>query len=501
MGNASRQPESAANDSSWRRPGAVLLVSCYELGHQPHGITLPKAFLERAGFAPATMDLAVEPFDVAKVERARFVAISVPMHTAMRIGEGVARRIRDLRRNAHICFHGSYAVLHAEHLGAGLADSVLGGELEQRLVELVQSLELTALAGANVDRSSAALTNRAAASVQRSAGQQATESAVSVLDGLDFPVPSRAAVPALQHYAHLVHGDKHVVAGYTEASRGCLHRCRHCPLPALYDGRLFIVPQDVVLEDIRNQVRFGARHITFGDADFLNGPAHALRVARAVHEEFPDVTFDYTAKVEHVLKHAKVVCQLGELGAVFMVSAVEILNDRILEILDKNHTHRDVTEALQITHDAGSPMRPSLMPFTPWTTRDDMVELLDWVEAEELVDSVDPVHYTIRLLVPPGSLLLKHPEMQEHIGDFDRKHLTYRWQHPDAQMDALQEELAQLVEESTTRGDDVHKTFNLVRDRVDSVLQVPSDRRRNATRQQPRRRYQRPPRLTESWFC
>ncbi len=32
-----------------------------------------------------------------------------------------------------------------------------------------------------------------------------------------------------------------------------------------------------------------ARHITFGDPDFLNGPGHSLAIARALHAEFPEV--------------------------------------------------------------------------------------------------------------------------------------------------------------------------------------------------------------------
>ena len=90
-------------------------------------------------------------------------------------------------------------------------------------------------------------------------------------------------------------------SGQVEASRGCLHRCRHCPLPPIYGGRFFIVPPDIVLSDIRNQVKAGARHITFADADFLNGPGHVMPIVAAMHDEFPDLTFDFTAKVSHLL--------------------------------------------------------------------------------------------------------------------------------------------------------------------------------------------------------
>src|SRR5436309_4948146 len=124
-----------------REPGAILLVACYELGHQPLAVAWPAAFLEREGYAPAVMDVSVEPFDPERVRRARLVAISVPMHTALRLGVTVARRVRDVNPVCHILFYGLYATLNSSHLLAGLADSVMGGEIEAALVDLVRQLE------------------------------------------------------------------------------------------------------------------------------------------------------------------------------------------------------------------------------------------------------------------------------------------------------------------------------------------------------------------------
>ena len=124
-----------------REPGQVLLVACYELGHQPLAVAWPAGFLERLGYAPAIMDVSVEPFDADKVRRARLVAISVPMHTALRLGVMVAGRVRETNPGCHVCFFGLYASLNAEYLLAHGADSVVGGETEGPLTALAAALD------------------------------------------------------------------------------------------------------------------------------------------------------------------------------------------------------------------------------------------------------------------------------------------------------------------------------------------------------------------------
>jgi hypothetical protein len=245
----------------------------------------------------------------------------------------------------------------------------------------------------------------------------------------------------------------------------------------------------VVLEDVRQQVRAGAQHITFGDADFLNGPAHSLRVVRAMHEEFPLLTFDFTAKIEHLVRGRARIPELAEQGGLFVISAVESISDAVLASLKKGHTRADVVEALRIVRGAGMSMRPSLLPFTPWETLEGYVELLDFVEMEELIDAVDPVHFSIRLLVPPGSLLLSSPEMQPHLGELDSRSLSYAWLHPDPRMDALQREVSRVVETAAGEQEDAQVTFYRIR--VLAAAATRENRRENPG----------PPRISEPWFC
>jgi hypothetical protein len=311
-------------------------------------------------------------------------------------------------------------------------------------------------------------------------------------------VPERQELPAPDRYARLERDGNLSIAGYTETTRGCKHTCAHCPITPVYQGRFFAIPRDVVIADIRTQVALGARHITFGDPDFWNGPTHALRLVRALHQEFPEVTFDATIKIEHLLKHRHLLAEMKEAGCVFIVSALESLNDTVLQHLQKGHSANEAMEAMHIVEAAGISLRPSLLPFTPWETLDSYIRLLDFFEENHFIEHLDPVHLSIRLLIPPGSAVLQDLDQQHWLGHLDPASFSYRWQHPDPRMDTLQQLVAQCVEKAECGCTDPIETFFQVKARA---LQLRSQDFSvdHALRQYGKRKTV--PRLTESWFC
>jgi radical SAM superfamily enzyme YgiQ (UPF0313 family) len=458
-----------------RGDGDILLVSCYELGHAPHGIAVPAAFLRRAGYAPAVLDLATMPIDPAAVARARLIAVSVPMHTALRLALDALPRLRALAPRAAFGFFGHYAVLHAEMLAGLGAGFALGGELEEELLAAVERIE----------RETGAAIGAAAPSSPSTPG-------VSLVR-LRFPLPDRTGLPPVERYAHLIGaGGEERAAGYTEASRGCLDTCRHCPVPAVYGGRFFVVDRETVLADVAAQVAAGAEHITFGDPDFLNGPGHAFAIARELHRRFPGVTFDVTAQVSHLLRRPEQLGELVELGCAFATTAVESLSDRVLAALAKRHRRADVERLFDLADVAGLAIRPTFVPFTPWTELSDLVELVDFVASRDLVDRVAPVQLSIRLLVPPGSLLLA--SHRDRFGPLEPAALGHVWVHPDPRVDALQARLAALVERDAAAERDPSDTFadirRLVHEAAGAPTVVPLPR--------PGRKS---PRMSEPWFC
>lgn len=364
------------------------------------------------------LDLSLERLDPAVLEGARLVAVYLGMHTATRIAIEALPRIRQIAPKAHLCFYGLYAPMNEPLLRSLGAGSVLGGEPEQALVSLCRQLR-----GDHDDAASDAPARK-----------------------IRFAVPDRSALPALSRYAHLVLPDGTTrVAGFAEGSRGCKHRCRHCPVVPVYQGTFRAVPVEVVLADIAQQVREGARHISFGDPDFLNGPTHGLRLARALHESFPDVTFDATIKIQHLIEQAALLPALRANGCLFITSAVESVDDEILRLLDKNHGSADFDRAVALTRAAGIALAPTFVAFTPWTTLEGTLALLERLVALRLVESVPPVQLTIRLLIPEGSWLLKLPGFRETLMPFDPALLGYPWRHADPRVDRLQQDLRALV--------------------------------------------------------
>jgi len=471
----------------WRDSGAILLVSCYELGHQPLRAAWPRAFLTEAGFCPATIDVGLQPLDPVAVRRARLIVIAVPMHTALRLGMTVLGRVRALNPEGVVCMVGLYAVLNADYLLDHGVDAIIGAEFEATLVELAKALEQGRQQVTGV--------------TQR--GQPASP----ILERLRFPVPDRTGLPKLARYSHLVYDGQRVPAGYVEASRGCLHHCRHCPIPPVYNGRFFVVPRDVVLADIAHLVAAGAQHITFGDPDFLNGPGHSLAIVRQMHDRFPDLTFDITAKVEHLIKQQRLLAELRQLGCLFIISAFESLSNTILGHLDKGHTSADAHRALQLVHDTGIALRPTWVAFTPWTTLDDYQAMLDFVVQYRLIHHIDSVQYTIRLLIPPGSRLLSQPAIRPYLTHLVPEHFMVRWRHSDPRMDALHTALTQVVEHATEAEEDAVTIFGRIRQTVSAFSRGHTDlepltaEAARATLPWQTTQGKPAPRLTEAWFC
>src|SRR6266404_1538963 len=427
----------------------IVLISTYELGRQPFGLVSPAAWLRGRGHAATWLACKLIP------------------------------SLRAQNSGVHICCYGLYAPMNAEYLRSLGVGTILGGEVEGELVRLAERLGVAdgppnvSEPPAGGDALKRTPTTFVASRSELEKPQGSEDSALRYrewdapasagrlkhapttqlepmisLERLRFEVPDRAGLAPISKYAHLVlPGGGYRVVGSTEASRGCKHVCRHCPIVPVYNGVFRIVERGVVLADVRQQVAAGAQHISFGDPDFFNGIRHAMELVEAFHSEFPTVTYDVTIKIEHLRKQEQHLARLRDTGCLFVISAVESVDDGILERLDKGHTREDFLYVARKFRELGMTLHPTFVPFTPWTTMEGYLELLR-VLAAELIGNVAPIQLGIRLLIPKGSRLLELEEVRRGVGAFDAESLVYPWRNTDARVDALSDTVQSIAAEA-----------------------------------------------------
>ena len=448
----------------------VLLISTYDLGRQPFGLASPAAWLRREGVEVDCVDISREPLTDEQIRGAALVAFYLPMHTATRLSGPVIDRVRALNPQATLAAYGLYAPLNASWLRGRGVTHVLGPDAEGDLVALATGPE------------------------------SRVPSPESRIRRLQFIQPDRSTLPPARRYAAVQMPDgRRRVAGNTEATRGCKHLCRHCPIVPVYRGTFRAIPLDVVLADVRAQVDEGVEHISFGDADFFNGPTHARRLVERFAEAFPGTTYDVTIKIEHLLKHADLLPLLAGTGCLFVTSAVESVDDEVLARLRKGHTRQDFIRAVELCRAARVTLTPTFVAFTPWTTIRGYVELLDQIDALDLADAVAPIQLAIRLLVTAESALLELSDIRAAVDPFDADSLTWPWRHADPDVDALQREVTAIV--AAMGQSSRAEVFAAISARARERAGMPP-RRTGARPVMSRCAGQHtPPHLTEAWYC
>ncbi|WP_298335414.1 radical SAM protein [Ferrimicrobium sp.] len=395
---------------------SVLFISTYELGHQPQlaaevAAELGEGRLEVLDMSKVPLTVAVEA-----ISHASRVILTAPMLTGALVARDLLASLEPDQPERQLIVVGLYATVLRESLQHPPMALWLDRATAAELATLVQSA--SGDAHAQIAAQSAKATNRRTYRVNRTPL---------------MPLDSYRSVSIAGH---------DLVTGYLETSVGCRHRCLHCPVAATWNGRIAINDAEAVITDGLAQIEAGAQHLSFGDPDFLNAPKHSLKVLATLAEKAPWVTFDITTKIAEILRHRDLIPTLAASHVNFVISAVESLNDDVLSHLDKGHTGADVPVARDLLYANGIALHPTFVPFTPWTTMRDLVDIVDFIVDSDLVEVVEPIQYSIELLTPTNSLL---PVNDTDFGPYDARVMGYTVRYHDERLPYLRDRLYQLA--------------------------------------------------------
>lgn len=403
----------------------VLVVSIFEGGYQPMTVATAVTPLLEAGFEVSVLDTYVDGVQEDRFLDADLIALAIPLFDALQAGIELSAIIRKANPQAHITFFGQYATINSARLAGIHGDSSISGEWEEPLVGLAQALSEGQ--------------QRPVPGVVFSTSLTLGKGEHTVyLSRKHFRVPTRSLLPPLYKYPQpqvdKLCGGKQIV-GSTEIARGCHHKCLYCSVFAAYDGKVLMIPEEIILQDVRNNVEGGMTHLTFIDADFFNAKYHGIKVLRKLHAEFPTLTYDLTTRVDHILENKEAVSEMHDLGVRFITSALEFPSEKVLQVLVKETSLEQIEEAIRFLRDVGIKLNPTFIMFNPWVDLTDLADFHTFVADNGLDQLIDPIQYETRLHLYKGSPLLPLPSVREL--ELIEHEFHMEWKHPDARVDEL----------------------------------------------------------------
>lgn len=402
----------------------VLIVSSFEGGYQPISAATACAALSENGFDTSILDTYVDGVREDILKEANLVAISIPLFDSLYSGIEIAKIVKEINKNAHVSFFGQYASINASRLAPKYCDTCIIGQWENKLVLLAQQL-----------------------SKNHFSYSSSQENNYIVNESQKFYLPHRAFLPPLYKYPqeqiNKFCGSTQIVGG-TETSRGCHHKCLYCSVFASYDGKVEIIPEEIILTDVRTMISGGMTHLTFMDADFFNSKNYGIKIMKKIHEEFPSLTFDFTTRVDHINENKDIISEMKALGLVFITTAVEFPCQEVVNEIDKEITLQDIEEAINFLKEENIQINPTFILFNPWIKLENLIEFKAFVHKNSLDEIIDPIQYETRLHIYKGSPLLNRDSIKNL--ELSENEFNYEWKHPDSRVDEVYSHMVTPIE-------------------------------------------------------
>ena len=402
--------------------GSSVLVSIFEGGYQPLNALTGLAALRSAGHDTDFIDAYVEGVDIARLSRYDTIIFPVPLFDSLMSAVRICEDLERAGCTAERVMFGQYATINASFLSSRYADHVVTGEWEAPLISLL-----------NRKRGS----EEPVINVFSRGGEPELTLATKKLRGT-MAQPLRDAAPHLSKYpqpqlSRLLGAEK--VVGGLELTRGCHHKCTYCSVFAAYDGKVVLGDIDTIIADIDALVDQGMEHMTFIDAEFFNATRRSFDALAKIHARHPELTFDFTTRVDHILDNRDRLRELYDHGVRVITSALEWPKEEVLRQVRKEVTVADLKESVHLVQNSGIALNPTFIMFNPWVGLEDFPRFNDFLVETKMEDIVDPVQYETRLHLYKGSPLLENEtiralRLEEH-------EFHYEWFHSDPRVDEL----------------------------------------------------------------
>jgi len=322
------------------RPRILLVHPRHTAGDSctvPYSCLAVAAPLVANGYPVEILDEFSTPGYEARLGAAARAAdvVGISCFTGHQIDRAVAaaRRVRELRPELPLVWGGYHPSLYPEvTVGSPLCDHVVSGQGEWVFLDFVERL-----ARGEDTAATPGLWRKEGGAARRNPGGP------SFRDLDEFP---RFPFELVDLKSFLIHSLTPRSISY-HSSLGCPFRCNFCTVTQIYDRRWSGFSPERVLRDVRFLVaETGAGSVEFYDNNFFVNDRRTAAVAKGLYDARLGVQWSGEARPDKIAEYDdEMLSLLAKSGLRWVFIGAESGHDRVLEMMDRDHTVAHILEA------------------------------------------------------------------------------------------------------------------------------------------------------------
>jgi len=362
-------------ERGYNPPLGLLYLASYTQKHTGHRIEVLDAIVEELNYSGIKRRIRKIKPDLVGIQVMSFTLIDALL---------CARIVKRIDEDIPVIFGGPHpTIFPQETVNLTEVDYVVVGEGEVTFKELIENInnptELRKVKGL----------------VYRRNGEIIDTGPREFIKNLDnIPFPARELTPYKRYYS-LIAKRSPITTMIT--SRGCPYRCLFCDRPQL--GKKFRARSaGNVVDEMEECLKMGIKEVLIYDDTFTVDRERVLNICGEILKRGLKISWDIRARVDNV--DEEMLKRLKEAGCKRIHYGVEASSQKILDILKKEITLRQVKDAFRLTKEAGVSTLAYFMFGSPGETGEEIRNSIKW--AKEL--KPDFVHFSITTPFPATDL-------------------------------------------------------------------------------------------------
>jgi anaerobic magnesium-protoporphyrin IX monomethyl ester cyclase len=232
-----------------------------------------------------------------------------------------------------------------------------------------------------------------------------------LIENIDsIPFPARHLVLGAEKLPDILFK---AIQGDIMTSRGCPYSCTFCSANIAWGGRSVRMrsAENVVKEIIQQKEQYGVKSFTFWDDLFTSNKKRVVDICNMLIELKASINWVCFIRVNNIDR--ELIALMKKAGCVRVDVGLESGSDRVLKIMQKGITVKQIHKAAEILNEIGLRWTALLMMGLPGETKEEMIATMDLLK-------LNPSEVVLSVFSPyPGSVLYAKLEAEGKLRDDD----------------------------------------------------------------------------------